>query len=267
MNYFSVHYLNYLSNTNLLLTIATAYLPSIFIIKWWMKDRPPYKNNLLLGAWNLFLGVSSAYGAYYTLPYLANDIVTNGFINSVCTMRVKNNDLISHINILFTISKFFEFIDTFFIVFRKADLDFLHYYHHITVCLYTWNSAYLQTSTGIYFVSVNLFVHAIMYTYFALAAFNIRILHPYRKLITIIQTTQMGLGAFVICTWLSSCTGKNELLALTNDFFAIRDINAAEHIVIDYPLVLNHLAGLAMYVSYGYLFTKLFFKPKKEKHT
>ena len=266
MNYFSTHYHNYyFSNTNLLLTIATAYLPSIFFIKWLMKDRPPYKNNLLLGAWNLFLGVSSAYGAYYALPYLENDIATNGFTNSVCTMRVKNNDLISHINILFAISKFFEFIDTFFIVFRKVDLDFLHYYHHITVCLYCWNSAYLQISTGIYFASVNLFVHAIMYIYFALAAFNIRILHPYRKLITVIQTAQMGLGTFVICTWLTNCTGENEIQTLTNELFAIRDINNINHIVTNYPVVLNHLAGLAMYVSYGYLFTLLFFKEKKKR--
>jgi len=231
-----------------------------------MKDRPPYKNNFLLGAWNLFLGVSSAYGAYYALPYLANDIATNGFTNSVCSGQYRYNDLISHIVIAFNFSKFFEFIDTFFIVFRKADLDFLHYYHHITVCLYCWNSGYLNISTGLHFASVNLLVHAIMYSYFALAAFNIRILHPYRKLITVIQTAQMGLGTFVICTWLTNCTGENELQTLTNELFVIRDINAVEQIVTKYPLMLNHLAGLAMYVSYGYLFTLLFFKEKK-KHT
>jgi hypothetical protein len=239
----------YFDNTLALGILAAGYLPVIFLLKHWMKDRPPLKgeiSNRLLGTWNLFLGISSAVGAYYTLPYLWQDIQTHGFTNSVCQGNYSYHDLTSHIVILFNLSKFLEFVDTLFIVFRKADLAFLHYYHHILTCLYCWNGGYLQISTGVYFASVNLFIHAIMYSYFALLAFNIRVLYPYKKNITFLQTAQMCLGTIVICTWFKNCADTSSA-----NFF-LR------------PYFLNHVVGLLMYISYGFLFTLQLIKGRKK---
>ena len=52
---------------------------------------------------------------------------------------------------LFVMSKFPELIDTAFIVLKKGDLIFLHWYHHITVLLFCWQSYATRSSTGIYF--------------------------------------------------------------------------------------------------------------------
>ncbi len=243
-SYFSVFYHNlYFENTIGLGTIAALYLPTIFGIQYLMTSFPPLKSglsNFLLFGWNIFLATGSCIGAYYTLPYLYNDIIENGLTESICLGNYRSNDIASHVVILFNLSKFAEFVDTLFIVFRKSRLEFIHYYHHILTCLYCWNGWYLNISSGVYFASINLFVHSIMYFYYALLAIDIKILTPYKKLITIIQTTQMGLGTYVICSWLLNCSQESDVYS-----------------------ILNHVVALGMYISYGYLFSKILFSSTK----
>jgi hypothetical protein len=209
-----------------------------------MSNFYPFKNkfsNCLLGSWNLFLSCGSLVGTYYTLPYLITDIYYNNLTSSICMGNYQNNDIVSHAVILFNLSKFLEFVDTLFIILRKSNLDFLHYYHHFVTCLYCWNSGYLQISTGIYFASINLFIHSIMYFYYALLAFDIKILVPYKTYITILQTSQMGLGTGVIIIWINNCRSDYNIYHL-----------------------INHILGLLMYISYGYLFSLLLFSNKKK---
>ncbi|XP_038061014.1 elongation of very long chain fatty acids protein 6-like [Patiria miniata] len=99
---------------------------------------------------------------------------------------------------LFAVSKLVEFGDTAFIVLRKQNLMFLHWYHHITVLLYTWFSYAYYTSTGRCFLLMNYTVHAFMYTYYALKASRI-VLIPRRVsfCITVLQITQMFTGILV----------------------------------------------------------------------
>jgi hypothetical protein len=209
-----------------------------------MLDNPAFKSpfsNNCLGCWNLLLGIGSGIGACYLLPFLWEDVKINGLTDSICTGRFVYNDTVSHVGILFGISNFFEFVDTLFIVFRKADLEFLHYYHHVATCLYCWHSAYILTSTSVYFSDMNLFVHAIMYSYFSISAFGIRILHPFRKCITVIQIVQMGMGMCITFTWLTQCSSTSSLLYI------------------------NHLCAMVMYISYGVLFLQLFVRTGRSK--
>lgn len=251
MNYYTIYHNYYYQYSNTLSIIVALYLPTIFTIKWYMSDKQSLRSrfhNNLLGIWNLFLGISSGIGAYYVIPVIIRDIKENGLNTSICSVRFIYDDLTAYIVVLFNFSKFLEFVDTLFIVFRKSHLDFLHYYHHIVTCIYCWVSSYLQITTGIYFASINLAVHAIMYSYYALVAFDLNIFYKYRKCITIIQTTQMFAGIYVICSWLYNCI----------DYTLIESTTGKYHII-------NHIAGLLMYISYAYLFSKLFFKEKPVK--
>lgn len=98
----------------------------------------------------------------------------------------------------FTLSKVVELGDTAFIVLRKQPLIFLHWYHHITVLLYTWYSYGETSATGRWFTTMNLFVHSWMYSYYALKAMGF---HPPKWIaitITTLQLMQMVVGCVIV---------------------------------------------------------------------
>ena len=72
-----------------------------------------------------------------------------------------------------------ELFDTVFIILKKKPLIFLHWYHHVTVLLYCWNSYVTESGAGIYFAAMNYAVHAVMYTYYFLQA--VRVLPRYGR--------------------------------------------------------------------------------------
>ena len=65
--------------------------------------------------------------------------------------------------------------DTLFIILRKQQLIFLHWYHHITVLIYVWYSYMDHTAPGQWFLVMNYTVHALMYTYYAFRSMKFKI--------------------------------------------------------------------------------------------
>ncbi|KAL0178854.1 hypothetical protein M9458_024296, partial [Cirrhinus mrigala] len=88
--------------------------------------------------------------------------------------------------------------DTVFIVLRKQRLIFLHWYHHITVLLYTWYSYRDRVAGGGWFMTMNYSVHAFMYSYYTIRAAGMRVPRPFAMLITLMQITQMVVGLSVL---------------------------------------------------------------------
>ena len=93
-------------------------------------------------------------------------------------------------------SKLFELVDTAFLVLRKKPVLLLHWYHHITVLLFTWFcQVAARTHAALMYTLMNAIVHSLMYTYYAFAA--VRIFFPYPQLLTVLQLLQMVFGAIV----------------------------------------------------------------------
>eukprot|EP00932_Pfiesteria_piscicida_P002754 SRR837773.12679.p1 GENE.SRR837773.12679~~SRR837773.12679.p1 ORF type:complete len:285 (-),score=59.03 SRR837773.12679:11-757(-) len=161
-----------------------------------MEDKEAWDLKWLLAAWNLFLAVYSFIGALRTAPHLLHVVWVQGFDFSLCraALPMYGSGPCGLWVALFIFSKYFELIDTFFLVLRKRNVGFLHWYHHFSVLLYTWHAYIWETPTGIYFVSMNYSVHAIMYFYYFLAG----VAKPPRwaLFVTILQLAQMGLGIF-----------------------------------------------------------------------
>ena len=99
--------------------------------------------------------------------------------------------------LLFTMSKLPELVDTFFIVLRKQELIFLHWYHHTTVLMYVWYSYKDMQATGYWFMSMNYLIHTIMYSYYAFKAMRFNVPRIVAQLITAGQLIQMIVGCYI----------------------------------------------------------------------
>ena len=226
--------------------LCIMYLPSIFILKNYMHNKPALRGgnyDKLFFLWNMFLSVSSGIGAVLMFPFEYNNFVNDenyGICNTTLNaINIMSNPTFVYICVLFCFSKFFEFIDTVFVVIRKSQLEFIHWYHHIVTCLYCWHGSYTTTSTSGHFAIMNLSVHAVMYFYYALYAIGNKMLHPYRKIITVIQISQMVGGCYIVYNWFMNCKINSSKAEYANMVFAA-----------------------IMYFSYFILFIKVFFREK-----
>lgn len=141
---------------------------------------------------------------------------------------------------LFVLSKLPELGDTVFIVLRKQPLIFLHWYHHITVLMYSWFSYTEYTASARWFIVMNYCVHSVMYSYYALRALNFKPPRSIAMVITTLQLTQMVVGC-AINIWAHGflqTAGKGSC-------------NISE---------MNIKLSIAMYFSYFVLFARFFYK-------
>lgn len=225
------------NNWPLCIGIICAYLAFITIGSKLMSYREkPFDLRMPLAAWNALLCVFSFMGMWATMPHLVGNILTMPYKDTVCLAPSEPGGWgLGNVGIwvmLFIYSKVPELIDTVFIVLRKRPLIFLHWYHHVTVLLFCWNSYATTAGSGLYFVAMNYSVHALMYGYYCLQALKMCPKSFPAVLITISQIAQMFVGTGVcISCWYYMLTGQS----CHNDMS-------------------NLIAGAAMYGSYLYLF-------------
>eukprot|EP00462_Mataza_sp_D1_P005481 CAMPEP_0175119574 /NCGR_PEP_ID=MMETSP0087-20121206/139_1 /TAXON_ID=136419 /ORGANISM="Unknown Unknown, Strain D1" /LENGTH=274 /DNA_ID=CAMNT_0016400921 /DNA_START=47 /DNA_END=868 /DNA_ORIENTATION=- len=197
-----------------------------------MAKRKRFELRLPLQLWNLLLCTFSFCGAVRTVPHLLSLIHDEGLYYSICHDPVHSYGAKASgvWTILFILSKIPELFDTFFIVMRKSNLIFLHWYHHITVLLFCWHSLVTKSSAGLYFISMNYSVHAVMYFYYFLSSCRIRV--SWGKFVTVFQISQMAVGIAVNCLIFKYWSENKECLVAKENF----------------------VAGLVMYASYFVLF-------------
>lgn len=139
---------------------------------------------------------------------------------------------------MFVLSKLPELGDTVFIVLRKQPLIFLHWYHHITVLLYSWYSYTEYTASARWFIVMNYCVHSVMYSYYALKSMKYSPPRPFAMVITALQLTQMIVGCCV-------------------NVWAYQYLKAGQGCHIS---SFNIKLSIAMYFSYFVLFARFFQK-------
>ncbi|XP_042624681.1 elongation of very long chain fatty acids protein 6-like [Cyprinus carpio] len=122
---------------------------------------------------------------------------TSGFKQSVCDQSFYYGPISKFWACAFVLSKAPELGDTMFIVLRKQRLIFLHWYHHITVMVYSWYSYKDQVAGGGWFMTMNYTVHALMYSYYTARAAGVRVPKPCAIIITSSQIAQMAMGLAV----------------------------------------------------------------------
>ncbi|EDS38690.1 elongase [Culex quinquefasciatus] len=162
------------------------------------------------------------------------------FRSANCAIFIEHDRVSGFWTWLFVLSKLPELGDTVFIVLRKQPLIFLHWYHHITVLMYSWFSYTEYTASARWFIVMNYCVHSVMYSYYALRALNFKPPRSIAMLITTLQLTQMVVGC-AINIWAHGflqTAGKGSC-------------NISE---------MNIKLSIAMYFSYFVLFARFFYK-------
>jgi len=124
------------------------------------------------------------------------------------------------------------------VVLRKQPLLFLHWYHHVTVLLFTWYSYADEASAGRWYIDMNYVVHAYMYSYYAVRALGYRPPRPIAMSITTAQIAQMVFGTFVTAYALWAKLSEDDKKCRIS--------------------LSTVVAGLVMYFSYFLLFAHFF---------
>jgi elongation of very long chain fatty acids protein 6 len=208
----------------------------------YMKSRPAFGLLGPLAWWNLGLSLFSFYGVFRTVPHLLHRIMTVPFENTVCESVYSSygGGACGLAVVLFILSKLPELGDTVFIVLRKKPLIFLHWYHHVTVLLFCWNSYVTKAAAGLWFVAMNYTVHGVMYFYFYLQAVKAVPKWFPTWIITLMQITQMIIGCFIVAAgvYFYVYGGKHYAPGQCENGLS------------------NMTAGLVIYGSYLYLFVE-----------
>lgn len=216
-----------------------VYMILIFGGQYLMQKRPRFELRGTLCLWNTLLATFSIMGACRTVPEFICTLTHHGLYHSVCVPSFIEQDKVSGFwTWMFVLSKLPELGDTIFIVLRKQPLIFLHWYHHITVLLYSWYSYTNYTSSARWFIVMNYCVHSLMYSYYGLKAWGYSPPRQVALLITSLQLLQMVVGCG-INLW------AHQLLQ--------RGVEC--HVT---PI--NVKLSIAMYFSYFVLFARFFYK-------
>ena len=177
---------------------SAMYLLLIYIGTKAMENRKPFDLRRGLCMWSAGLALFSAYACIKIFPLFWNLVRFGGFEYTVCdTTYLIGSTRMGIWAFLFPLSKLPELFDTVFIVLRKTKLSFLHYYHHFSVFIYCWYSYAFPISTGVWFGTINYFVHAIMYSYYAIKASGRNPPRWIARAITTLQLSQMFLGIYL----------------------------------------------------------------------
>ncbi|XP_026298534.1 elongation of very long chain fatty acids protein 6-like [Apis mellifera] len=221
------------------------YVILVFGGKYYMLKRQRFNLRGALVLWSSLLSLFSIIGLSRTLPEMIHILTYHGFYHSVCIPSFIEQDVVSGFWAwMFALSKLLEFGDTIFIVLRKQELIFLHWYHHITVFLYTWFSYADNIASARWFMVLNYFVHSIMYSYYALKAMRYKTPVFIPMLITILQITQMILGCIISIVSYHYLESHKECK------------NSRIHMIF----------SILMYLSYFILFCKFFYKSYIDKN-
>lgn len=176
------------------------YLPILYIGQMIMRKREPFRVRIPLMLWNTGLAIFSTLAFSRVFPELVHTFNKFGFQHTICNNSWTQNNQARFWIHLFVLSKLPELGDTIFLVLRKQKLIFLHVYHHASVVIFSWFVYADQVGAARWFSSMNLGIHSIMYTYYALKALPdiFKVPKWVSMFITTIQSIQMVLGAYVI---------------------------------------------------------------------
>jgi len=228
---------------------STLYLLMVFFLPRFINKAFDLKWPLAF--WNLFLSVSSGLLLVPWLLCVLHEFKESGYsAHHIICMPYGElaKGLPVFLGTCYGLLKVFEYGDTLFLILRKREVNFLHWYHHSTVLMYSWYCLMVLFPVGNIFGLVNATVHTIMYGYYFLSSIGQR---PWwGKHVTKLQIAQMIIGLISTGVWtywyLTDQDCKLFVHAARGQHLAWAD----EKVIIG--------ASALLYGSYFYLFLRLY---------
>lgn len=181
---------------------AVAVIVYVLLIRYgpvFMMERKEMRMKALFFLWNSALSLFSMVASYRAISYVIHNMKTEDFSIGKILCDNEPDNVSGFWCFLFTMSKFVELGDTLFLILRKKPILFLHWYHHLTVLLFTWLATIVNAPVGKFFATMNVFVHSLMYAYYAIQTLGlIRLPRLVGISITSLQIAQMIAGIMIL---------------------------------------------------------------------
>ncbi|GAA6001722.1 hypothetical protein JCM10207_002283 [Rhodosporidiobolus poonsookiae] len=183
-------------STHAQVTVAVAvYLAVIFGGQAMMRGSKPYRFKPLFMLHNFLLSSGSALVLALMLEEIVPIIWKHGLFYSICadeawTPRMETYYIINYF------FKYWELFDTVFLVVKKKPLQFLHVFHHTATAVLCYTQLNGRTSVSWVVITLNLFVHVLMYYYYFMTAAGYKIW--WKKYLTTLQITQFVIDLFTV---------------------------------------------------------------------
>lgn len=183
-----------------ILYICPLYFATLYAIHYYVtriRQKPFDLNNIVI-VHNSVLSIGSGILFISIVTELYNLFNQYGVWSVYCDPYGRHTTgritAIYYINYIF---KYIELFDTVLLALRNKPMPFLHVYHHAATLVLCWSQLRAQSCVQWIPISINLFIHIIMYCYYALHALRIDVW--WKRYLTMLQITQFIVALIGCC--------------------------------------------------------------------
>ena len=148
--------------------------------------------NIVIFAHNLALCIFSVLCFISSAPIFFRMLRKEGWNGILCENQLFHDDRWWQWVYLFYLSKYYEFVDTYILIWKGRNPSFLQKFHHVGAVMGMWLIVATKSHTGYVFIIPNSFIHSIMYFYYALSVWKIKM--PFKYILTRMQIIQFVAG-------------------------------------------------------------------------